>query len=155
MNYYPGPEYFCDRKEETKNIIQNLINRNSITLISIRRIGKTGLIHNVLHKLPRSFKPIYVDILDTENLNQFLNRLSTSIITQFPERTSYGKKLWGFIKSLRPVINFDPLTGAPKALFMVSKEETELNLNAVFQFTMSFSEGGVKPESIDFQHHFL
>ncbi len=131
---YIGSEYFCDRKDETKNIIQNLTNGNSVTLIAIRRIGKTGLIHHVLHKLPRSVKSVYVDILDTENMNQFLNRLSTSIITQFPERTGYGKKIWAFIKSLRPVINFDPLTGAPQASFTISAEETEININAVFQF---------------------
>ena len=131
---YIGSEYFCDRKDETKNIIQNLTNGNSVTLIVIRRIGKTGLIHHVLHKLPRSVKSVYVDILDTENMNQFLNRLSTSIITQFPERTGYGKKIWAFIKSLRPVINFDPLTGAPQASFTISAEETEININAVFQF---------------------
>jgi len=72
---YIGAEYFCDRNDETKNIIQNLKNGNSVTLIAIRRIGKTGLIHHVLHKLPRLVKPVYVDILDTENMNQFL-RLS-------------------------------------------------------------------------------
>lgn len=40
---YIGSEYFCDRKEETKNIIQNLRNGNSVTLIAIRRIGITGV----------------------------------------------------------------------------------------------------------------
>ncbi len=73
---YIDSDFFCDRREETKNIIQNLKNGNSVTLIAIRRIGKTGLIHHVLQKLPHSIKPIYVDILDTENMNQFLNRFS-------------------------------------------------------------------------------
>ncbi len=137
--HYLGPDYFCDRQVETKKIIQGLKNGNSLTLISIRRIGKTGLIHHVLHKLPKSFKPVYVDILDTENLNQFLNRLATSIITQFPEKTGFGEKLWTFIKSLRPMISFDPLTGTPQASFKISKEETEININAVFQFLESQS----------------
>lgn len=131
---YIGPDYFCDRKEETRNITQYLRNGNSVTLIAIRRIGKTGLIHHVLNKLPRSIKAVYVDILDTENINQFLNRLSTSIISQFPERTGYGKKIWTFVKSLRPVINYDPLTGTPQASFTVGKKETEININALFQF---------------------
>ena len=37
---YEGPEYFCDREEETKNMISALNNGRNITLISPRKIGK-------------------------------------------------------------------------------------------------------------------
>ena len=46
IHRYKGPEYFCDRQEETANIINALKNGCNITLISPRRYGKTGLIHN-------------------------------------------------------------------------------------------------------------
>lgn len=63
---YQGKEYFCDREKETESILKTLINGNSITLISQRRIGKTGLIEHVLNQLPKDFKGIYIDILETE-----------------------------------------------------------------------------------------
>ena len=37
---YQGPEYFCDR--ETETIVPALKNGRNITLISPRRMGKTG-----------------------------------------------------------------------------------------------------------------
>lgn len=41
---YENPEFFCDREEETKNMLSSLYNGRNITLISPRRLGKTGLI---------------------------------------------------------------------------------------------------------------
>lgn len=39
---YESPEYFCDREAETKTLLSHLKNGRNITLISPRRIGKTG-----------------------------------------------------------------------------------------------------------------
>ena len=43
---YAGPEYFCDRIEETKKMVDLTTNGNNIALISPRRVGKTDLIHH-------------------------------------------------------------------------------------------------------------
>ena len=43
---YAGPEYFCDRVQETKDLVQLLTNENNMALISPRRLGKTDLIHH-------------------------------------------------------------------------------------------------------------
>jgi len=131
---YHGGEYFCDRQEETDQLISNMRNGNSTTLISIRRIGKTGLIHHVMSRLPSGWKGIYTDILETENLNHFLNILATSIINAVPEKSSLGVKFGDFIKSLRPVISFDALTGSPQASFHVKQKEIEINIDSVFKF---------------------
>ena len=48
---YAGPEYFCDRKRETEELVRHLDNDRNTTLISPRRYGKTGLIQQVLHLL--------------------------------------------------------------------------------------------------------
>jgi len=134
VNTYQGEEYFCDRKEETARLISNMINGNSTTIIAIRRIGKTGLIQHVLSQLPKGWKGIYIDILETENLNQFLNILATSIITSAPEKSGTGKSIWNFIKSLRPVISFDNLTGSPQASFDVKPPEAQANISSVLEF---------------------
>jgi len=131
---YIDKEHFCDREDETNILINNLQNGNSTTIISIRRIGKTGLIQHVLSQLPAGWKGIYVDILETENLNQFLNIIATGILNAMPEKSSTGKKFWNFVKSLRPLIKFDPLTGAPQASFDIKQTEVEMNINSVLQF---------------------
>ena len=48
---YEGPDYFFDRTEETENIISALRNGRNVTLISPRKIGKTGLICHAFHQL--------------------------------------------------------------------------------------------------------
>ncbi|MFV0482984.1 MAG: hypothetical protein ACK5MG_02660 [Bacteroidales bacterium] len=63
VSAYRGAEYFCDRDEETERIISNLENGISTTVVSIRRIGKTGLIHHVLYQLPTGWQGVYIDIL--------------------------------------------------------------------------------------------
>ena len=41
---YAGPEYFCDRVVETKQLVELTTNGNNMALISPRRVGKTDLI---------------------------------------------------------------------------------------------------------------
>ena len=48
---YEGPEYFFDRTEETENILSSLRNGRNITLISPRKIGKTGLIRHTFQQI--------------------------------------------------------------------------------------------------------
>lgn len=131
---YYGDDYFCDREEETVRLINNMQNGNSTSLIAIRRIGKTGLIQHVLSLLPEGWKGIYIDILETEDLNHFLNIFSSSILNSIPEKSNAGKKFWNFIKSLRPVISFDTLTGLPQAHFDIKQKEVEANISSVLQF---------------------
>lgn len=47
---YNSPEYFCDRERETDKMISALLNERNLTLISPRRMGKTGLIQSLLNK---------------------------------------------------------------------------------------------------------
>ena len=80
---YKGPKYFCDRAEETKKIVQGLSNERHITLIAPRRIGKTGLIHHTFDTIRRK-QPgvccIYLDILATKTLDQFVKRLAKNVL---------------------------------------------------------------------------
>ncbi|MFN8207258.1 MAG: ATP-binding protein [Bacteroidales bacterium] len=134
VNTYLGPEYFCDRIDETNLLISNARNGSSTSLIAIRRIGKTGLIKHVLARLPKGWKGIYIDILETENLGQFLNMLATALLNSASEKSKPGRLLWEYIKSLRPVISFDSLTGSPQASFDLKPKEVEANIDAVLRF---------------------
>lgn len=139
VSAYQGPDYFCDREIETSRLLSNVSSGISSSLISLRRIGKTGLIKHVLLKLPKDCKGIYIDILETENLQQFLNHLGTAIIRNESVHSGSGKKIWNFIKSLRPVITFDTLTGAPQATFDFRSEQTEQSIDSILSFLDSQS----------------
>ena len=43
---YESAEYFCDREQESENLIREVTNGNNLALISTRRMGKTGLIQH-------------------------------------------------------------------------------------------------------------
>lgn len=48
---YVSPTYFCDSEQETFDLITALSNGRNVTLMSPRRMGKTGLICNAFHQL--------------------------------------------------------------------------------------------------------
>ena len=67
---YVSPAYFCDRSEETEELIANLQNGRNTVLISPRRIGKTGLIKNTFYHIleqEKDAKCLYLDIFATKN----------------------------------------------------------------------------------------
>jgi len=133
VGYY-GPAYFCDREIETETLISNIKGGQSTTLVAIRRIGKTGLIKHLQYLLNDEYICIYADILPTENSVDFLNALASAILNSVPEKTGFGVKIWNFIKSLRPVITFDNLSGEPKVSFNVQAKESENQIEVLFAF---------------------
>ena len=59
---YIGAAYFCDRDVETKELAGALANGRNVTIVSPRRVGKTGLIHHFFRSLnPNEVQCFYVD----------------------------------------------------------------------------------------------
>ncbi len=116
LSGYMGPDYFCNRKEETGLLLSHALNGLNTTLLSIRRMGKSGLLHHFIQVLQRQKKGIgiYVDLYDTENLQDFTNRLASSMLKTFPQKNPFWKSTMEFLKQLRPVISYDELTGTPE-----------------------------------------
>ncbi len=134
---YLSEEFFCDREKETSELIQSTLNGNNITLVSPRRMGKTGLILHTFEKLKnhRKFATIYVDIFATRALSEFIKALSEAILREFPEKSTIGRKFWEFIKNLRPLISYDPISGTPQIQINYQTEgEKQQTLHNIFQF---------------------
>jgi DNA-binding transcriptional ArsR family regulator len=131
---YYGPEYFCDREKETGFILDNIRSGRSIVLTAPRRTGKTMLMMHVLAKLPPPARGIYLDILPTENMNDFLNEFATALIRNISDRKGFGGKIWDFIRSLRPVITFDALTGSPQVTFDIKGTDVNNQIRTIFNF---------------------
>ena len=133
---YESPEYFCDRTEESENIISALKNGRNITLISPRKIGKTGLIKHVFHHLNKNEKDvicIYIDIFATKNLQEFVEVLGKAVIEDALKREkSFRSKVLDFFKALRPTITPDLLTGLPTVSLNVVPVQVEYTLKSLF-----------------------
>ena len=64
-----------------------------MTLISLRRMGKTGLLKHVRYHLEHSKKPfavIYVDLLPTMSGNEMLNSISSALIQTQEKREEFS-----------------------------------------------------------------
>jgi hypothetical protein len=113
---YAGPDYFCDRTEEVKRLSDAINSRRNITLISLRRMGKTGLLKHLKYGLENTRKPlavVYADLLPTMNCNEMLNTISTSLFRVRKKESNFMEKMFGLMASLRPRLTVDPLTGEP------------------------------------------
>jgi len=124
---YLGPEFFCDRKDETERILRAIASGRNITLISLRRMGKTGLLKHVKHKLEKSGNPvsvIYVDLLPTLNGNDLLNSVSTSLLRIKTDEKNIIEKVLGTLGSLRPKLTIDSLTGQPALELVIDSPAT-------------------------------
>lgn len=135
---YVGPDYFCDRTEETEELIANLQNGRNTTLISPRRIGKTGLIRNAFYHIKEADKDaicIYLDIFATKNQHDFVQVLGTAIAQHvLSHQQKAFKRLLEFFGSWRPVFSADPLTGVPTVSVSIEPSQSALSLKSIFEF---------------------
>ena len=85
-------------------------------MISLRRMGKTGLLKHVKFQLEHSkktFAVIYADLLPTMNGNEMLNSISSALYRVRKREKNFLEKMLSFMASLRPRLTMDPLTGEP------------------------------------------
>lgn len=134
---YVSSEYFCDRTVETENIISDLENGRNLTLVSPRKIGKTGLIMHAFERIKQKYPDavcIYIDIFHTQNQYDFVQALGNAIVQERLLNAKNKNKVLSFFKSLRPVISFDSLTGAPTVSVTLERTNTEHTLKGIFDY---------------------
>ncbi|MCL4279495.1 MAG: hypothetical protein KJZ60_07385, partial [Ignavibacteriaceae bacterium] len=111
---------------ETDKIIRSIKNGRNITIFSIRRLGKTGIIDHVFNSL-KSDKKIhlfYIDILPTTDINGFVNLFAATLLGKLESKPEkFIKKIGEIFSGVRPVISFDPLTGAPNLQINIQSVE--------------------------------
>ncbi len=135
---YESPEYFCDRIEETKIMTSTLYNGRNITLISPRRLGKTGLIWNTFHHIKSENKDaicIYIDIFPSKSQSEFVRILGTAVLNETLSKSKMlGKKMLEMLGSLRPVLGVDALTGMPNVTLNVDPTQSEMTIRNIFAY---------------------
>lgn len=135
---YKGPEYFCDREQETKSIITALHNERNITLVAPRRMGKTGLIHHVFNQIEQTQPDVrcfYVDIFPTKNLQQMVQAMARAILGKLdsPSQTAM-RKVTQFFGRFRPTVTYDEITGVPTVSLDIAPNEELNTLKQIFEY---------------------
>lgn len=138
---YAGKELFCDRESELNALLEIVTNGANATLISPRRMGKTGLIYRLFDEISSqklNIDTIYVDIYATQTVDDFIKVFSERVIGLFIKKTSLLKKTLGVFSGVKPVLSFDELTGNPQlSLTYSNKEEKLTTLRRIFDFLES------------------
>lgn len=134
-NKYLGAEYFCNRNLEKEQLENALHNGRNITLFSLRKLGKTGLISHLFNE-NNSIKSEYIDILHTQNELQFAEIFIQKVLTAIESKP---EKLFRWVKGafskLSPVLEFDAQTGVPNlSVKLADNDITERSLDELFTF---------------------
>ena len=134
---YKSKDLFCDREQETRLVMDYLDNGRNITLISPRRLGKTGLIYRIFDEykdLRNDVETLYMDISSTRNVEDFIKILSESVTSALKKQNkveSFFKTLGG----LRPLVSYDIVTGKPEiTLTYRNEQDRDQTLKGIFQY---------------------
>ena len=134
---YAGAAYFCDREQETTDLIRLLTNGNNVALISPRRYGKTNLIEHCFAQpeISENYYTFLIDIYSTKSVADFVYRLGASILESLKPQ---GRKVWEkFVTALTSVktgISFD-MAGNPSWTMSVGDITTpQSTLEEIFSY---------------------
>jgi len=100
-------------------------------------MGKTGIIYHIFDELSKKneIKCLYADLYASQSLKDLTEQTALAIYHAFPEKQSPGKKFMKLLKSMSPVLSFDPLSGQPEIRFeYVQTKQYEHSLSALFSF---------------------
>jgi len=135
---YHSPIYFCDREVEAEAISNALNNGRNLTLLSPRRMGKTGLIHHTFHKIKQLDPQValfYMDIFSTRNLSEFVQLFASTIFGKLDTASKRTVSLISkFIKTVRPVFTLDEFSGSPKITIDIAQGREETSLVEIFDY---------------------
>lgn len=139
-NGYAGPEYFCDRVEETALLTNLLTNGNNVALMSPRRVGKTDLMKHCFQQddVRDNYYCFIIDIYATNSLRDFVNMFGKSILEALKPK---GRKVWepflSTLLSVRSEISFD-INGNPVwGLGVGSMTPPQTTLDEIFAYLRS------------------
>lgn len=143
---YIDQNFFCDRVDETARIVSAIENQRHLTLFSLRRMGKTGLIKHVFYQVTKEKEvlPIYVDIMPTANIAEFTSSFGKAVFSAIARKESTLKKLLTGIATLRPTLSYDSITGNPEVSIRVdNKGDAGQSLEFIFQYLANQKENFV------------
>lgn len=138
LSTYYSPEYFCDREYETARLISAFENNRNTTLISQRRMGKTGLLKHLQYMLAKSKDNsfIYFDIMTCSSAAEFVNQFANALFNSNNSKLdSIYKKFLKAFAAFKPSFSVNPMTGETKFnLELSNNNESEQSLATIFNY---------------------
>lgn len=138
---YGGAELFCDREEETTDLLQAMQSGRNVSLISPRRMGKSGLILHAFERVKNQHPEVttfYIDIFHTHNLAEFIEVFASAVFKAFDSKLSkFIDKVTEVLKHCRPVVSTDLLTGAPSLSLGIEPGQERHTLDDIFKYLTS------------------
>jgi AAA+ ATPase superfamily predicted ATPase len=134
---YESEKYFCDRKEETQELLKLLENGNHVALIAPRRIGKTGLIENLFHQrqVQKNYYTFLIDIYATKNIEEMIAAMGASMLSSLrPLGTKVMQKFTEVLSSLRSGISFDAMGNPSWNVEVGDIRVPRTTLDEIFQY---------------------
>lgn len=141
---YQSPTYFCDREVETQDLLEALQNGRNVSLISPRRMGKTGLIHNLFYHLQHQQKEwecIYIDIYATKCLADFVRVLAREVVEKLASpMQKIGANILNMLRGVKLTMEFDPITNQPQWSVGLHPQEAVQTLEGIFQLLKNMDQ---------------
>lgn len=111
---YAGADTFCDRADEVAALREAMANQRNVTIISLRRLGKTALIRHFFAN-QRRFTPIFTDLYRTTNQEEMVQRIVQEAVRQVGKPTgNLLKEVARAMRSMEFNLSMDPITGLPE-----------------------------------------
>ena len=141
---YVGPEYFCDRETETAELLSNIVNGRNTVLISLRRMGKSGLVSHLYNKeeIRRGYECFFLDIYDTTSIDDFVLLFSKEVVSRLQSQgMKFIEKFISIVNSMRLSFGSDPVTGQPSIEVSLQEIKNPVKtLEQIFSFLESSSQ---------------
>lgn len=134
---YEGPEYFCDREEETKKLTQLLANGNNVVMMSPRRMGKTGLLYHAFQQkeIAKSYNTFIIDIYSTKNMAEMVAEMGKVILNVLQSKGERAfRKFVRTVSSLRPNMSLDPVGNMSWNVEVGTLQNPDYTLEQIFQY---------------------
>ena len=160
---YVDKAYFCDRERESQLLVHHIVNGRHVTIMSERRIGKTGLVeHFFTNHLPNDYETFLIDIYTCKNLREMVYMLASEVFKKIAKKQPLLEKLLSFVRSLKATLSYNNVTGQPEFGFGIGEiTHPEITLDEIlnyleasdktcvvaideFQKIASFEEGNVE-----------
>ena len=136
---YVSKDYFCDREKESQTLVHHIENGRNVTIMSERRLGKTGLIEHVFaNHLPATYETFLIDIYTCKNLREMVYLLASEVFKKIARKQSLIEHLLRAVRSLKATISYDAVTGLPELGFGLGEiQQPEITLDEILNYLES------------------
>lgn len=139
---YVDEDYFCDREKESALLVHHIVNGRHVTMMSERRMGKTGLIEHVFtNRLPDDYETFLIDIYTCKNLREMVYMLANEVFKKISKRQPLQQRLLSIVRSLKTTLSYNTVTGQPEfGLGLGEITQPEITLDEILNYLETFDK---------------